>query len=425
MAALTGRNVRDSYIELLKLNTASTNTGVTGSLIDVTDGGNTASALSISTSQIASTVDGSAGTAAFTRKTDTNTGVFFPAADTIAATTQGTERLRIDSSGNVGIGNTSPGARLEAASTNAAASVTVARFSNLSGSGFGSGFDFWSGQTGGYSNANITGIPRGDSSGNLILSTADTSKVMQERARILGNGNVGIGLTSPTEKLHVSGNAIITGDISQTNGATTLARNSASVALSVTQSGAGPAATFTGGFVGIGMTPTAQLELSTDDAKKPSTNTWTVASDQRLKTNITNADNDRCYEIVKQVPLKRYTWKSEVYSQDKVKDRSKLGWIAQDVEEVFPKAVGTNRFAYNQVFEDVVTPELDSDGNAVLDENGVAKTKTEKRLVSEDVIEDCKDLNSDQIYAAMYGAIKKLIEKVETLEAKVLALEAA
>ena len=101
MASLTGRNVRDSYIELLKLNTASTNTGVTGSLLDVTDGGNTASALSISTSQIASSVDGSAGTAAFTRKGDTNTGVFFPAADTISATTNGTERMRIDSSGNV------------------------------------------------------------------------------------------------------------------------------------------------------------------------------------------------------------------------------------------------------------------------------------------------------------------------------------
>jgi hypothetical protein len=178
--------------------------------------------------------------------------------------------------------------------------------------------------------------------------------------------------------------------------------------------------------VGIGTaSPSAQLELSTDSAKKPSTNTWTIASDQRLKTNITNADNDRCYEIVKQVPLKRYTWKSEVYSQEKVKDRSKLGWIAQDVEEVFPKAVGTSRFIYNQVFEDVVTLELDYDGNAVLDENGVAKTKTEKRLVSEDVIEDCKDLNSDQIYAAMYGTIQKLIEKVEFLESKVAVLEAA
>jgi len=41
------------------------------------------------------------------------------------------------------------------------------------------------------------------------------------------------------------------------------------------------------GNVGIGTTsPTAQLELSTDSAKKPTTNTWTIASDARIKTAI-------------------------------------------------------------------------------------------------------------------------------------------
>ena len=41
------------------------------------------------------------------------------------------------------------------------------------------------------------------------------------------------------------------------------------------------------GRVGIGTgNPTHRLELSTDDAAKPGTNTWTVVSDIRMKQNI-------------------------------------------------------------------------------------------------------------------------------------------
>ena len=58
-----------------------------------------------------SDVDGSASTPAI-RGTDANTGIFFPAADTIAFTEGGVESLRIDSSGNVGIGTTSPSSLL-------------------------------------------------------------------------------------------------------------------------------------------------------------------------------------------------------------------------------------------------------------------------------------------------------------------------
>ena len=321
-----------------------------------------------------------------------------------------TDHLVLSSSGNLGVGTASPSTKFHVASGN------IRLDDNQ--------YILWGGNTNGIN---------GNNASNLLGFYTNST----ERLRIDSSGNVGIGTASPTANHRLT--------ISATDARMDVTSTNATYAsLRIVSNNAAYASIDTGlvsdsyittknlvlqpnsGNVGIGTaSPSAQLELSTDSAKKPSTNTWTIASDQRLKTNITNADNDRCYEIVKQVPLKRYTWKSEVYSQEQVKDRSKLGWIAQDVEAVFPKAVGTNRFAYNQVFENVVTPELDSDGNTVLDENGVAKTKTEKRLVSEDVIEDCKDLNSDQIYAAMYGTIQKLIEKVEFLESKVATLEAA
>ena len=168
------------------------------------------------------------------------------------------------------------------------------------------------------------------------------------------------------------------------------------------------------------------MQLSTDSAGKPSTNTWTIVSDERIKEEIELADLDLCYQAVKTIPLKRFKWKDEVYTEEQVRDRRKLGWIAQDVEAVFPKAVGTYEFKYNQVFEETIIPAVEE----VLDDEGNVTTPAQperiekSELISEDVIEDCRDLNSDQLYAAMYGAIQKLMVKVETLEAEVALLKA-
>ena len=63
-----------------------------------------------------SDVDGSAATPAI-RGTDANTGIFFPAADTIAFAEGGAEAARFDSSGNFGVGTSSPSGRLHAATT--------------------------------------------------------------------------------------------------------------------------------------------------------------------------------------------------------------------------------------------------------------------------------------------------------------------
>jgi hypothetical protein len=49
---------------------------------------------------------------------DTNTAIRFPAADTVAVETAGSERVRVDSSGNVGIGTSSPAVPLHVFTTN-------------------------------------------------------------------------------------------------------------------------------------------------------------------------------------------------------------------------------------------------------------------------------------------------------------------
>ena len=53
---------------------------------------------------VASFPDGSAAAPSITNTGDTNTGIFFPAADTIAFSEGGVESMRIDASGNLGLG---------------------------------------------------------------------------------------------------------------------------------------------------------------------------------------------------------------------------------------------------------------------------------------------------------------------------------
>jgi len=91
-----------------------------GSINGMAIGGSTAAAGNFTTLGATGVATFSAGTVsapAITTTGDTNTGIFFPAADTIAFTEGGAESMRITSAGDVGIGTNSPSYKLDVTGT--------------------------------------------------------------------------------------------------------------------------------------------------------------------------------------------------------------------------------------------------------------------------------------------------------------------
>jgi len=120
-----------------------------------------------------------------------------------------------------------------------------------------------------------------------------------ERMRITSAGNVGIGTTSPSRLLSVNGQAFISADIFQGSNSGIFFSGDGSYASGIygrnsgldlalqTNSNERMRITSTGN-VGIGTnSPAYQLQLSTDSAAKPTSALWTIASDLRIKENIT------------------------------------------------------------------------------------------------------------------------------------------
>jgi hypothetical protein len=300
--------------------------------------------------------------------------------------------MAILANGNVGIGTTTPGASLDIYST----TLPLIRVNN-GGTTNGGGINFANAGTikavvaltsaaGQVINSSGAGdLDIRTSSANIGFSVDGGST---EALRIASTGNVGIGTTAPTSKLHVLGGSgtAISGTSTGSNGIYGEAANVASTygiygraghpaagggTIGITQDGATFGilgyANYYGlhtyssnngygvysygshsGYVGVRAINTNPSGLG--DGALAYVNygvycitgicggnqAWTNNSDARLKTDVRNVNKSDGLEAIMKLRPVRYHWKDEKLDQDK---GEQLGFIAQDVQAVFPEFV--------------------------------------------------------------------------------------
>jgi hypothetical protein len=264
---------------------------------------------------------GTVSAPALSTSADTNTGIFVPAADTIAFAEGGTEVARFDSSGNLGIGTSSPGAKLEVKG----ASATAGQLSIHDGTGditvsgvTAASLLFQARDSSVRTIAEIDAVnTTTNGTGGAMVFQTRISDTLAERARIDSSGNLLVAKTSTSASSGIGYQVISSGETNAVMSAST----NATTTNSIYSTGAS-AYRF---YVGLAGTVFA------------TSTTISAISDQRLKENV--QDLDVGLDAVMALKPRKFDWK-EGKGKDIKGDR---GWIAQEFEQVFPEMVGTWR----------------------------------------------------------------------------------
>ncbi len=228
-------------------------------------------------------------------------------------TTNSITQMLITSGGNVGIGTTSPTYKLQVNGTAAAASnAEVLRLYNTLDGGLKINFANAVTNELAYITANVESAGAGTDDGVLTFGTA-VNGTASERMRITSGGSVGIGTSSPAEKLEVqNGTSGAKIKVSNTGGGYAMLECSSNATSTATLSFTNSLA-LTGGNATFSNNVTATGFFN--------------SSDNRLK-DLTDYD----YNVSDIKPI-TYLWK------DGRDNKKHVGYSAQEVQKVMPDAV--------------------------------------------------------------------------------------
>jgi hypothetical protein len=318
-----------------------------------------------------------AGTAALpviTTTGDTNTGIFFPAADTIAFSEGGVESMRIDSAGNVGIGTSSPQQKLHIYNGASGGTRTAGVNTIIMEGSIAVGLQFLSPNT--TDQFIFFGDPQSSQAGRIVYEHASNAMAFNtnatERARIDSSGNLLVGTPAATGGRIVSeANSFNESGADNWKKGAFNGRGSFGGPLSFVNTGGD-----SDGFCFYLTGTPSQLNirfganagaLSAGVYMTSTATSWTAQSDERLK-NITGTITDAVQSVKSLRPV-RYTLKAD---QDKT---HRVGLIAQDVQKVLPEVVDTDANGYLGVRYSELVPLLVS---AIQEQQALITTLTDR-----------------------------------------------
>jgi hypothetical protein len=261
-------------------------------------------AVTIGTGQQVAVTLGSAAAPAITFSGDTNTGIFSPAADTIAFSEGGVESMRIDASGRLLIGTTT-----------APSSTDVRAFIDSSGGGF-AGFAA-NGTAGG-----AIGSPTTSVLGLYTAAGTLGSEAYTERARIDSSGNLLVGTTSTSFGTQ-GARMMATGQIQ----AVSASGNDAFAGYRQTTTAGNSIIT---GHSDVGGTQILKFNAMADgNVRIAAGATYGNISDAKYKSNIVDATPK--LQDVLQLKVRNFNVAGV--------EQKAIGFVAQEFETVFPSLV--------------------------------------------------------------------------------------